>query len=141
MAAKNVPDIYLGPGDTRPVTRALLRDPDKSDGNKGDPMDLTNKTVVFEYQPWDGSVAAVTRNCTIVQSSPTVNRGFVDIDWLATGGAVVPTGTDFNARYIVTDPDTGRETFPGGPDRVLPSGRNESFLWLQVARDFAPVGP
>ncbi len=150
-----LPDIVLGPGDTAPVTRITLYEPDLADGSPGAPMNLQNgytagssfKTVVCRHQVRDASLAFVNRAVIIRQSLPPsaaglsdgVNQGVIDIDWLASGGSVVPAPSDHNLRIIVTDSGGHQETFPNGEDEPQPDGSNPAFLWLQVSRDFVIV--
>src|SRR3954471_3487753 len=136
------PDIQLGPGDTAPITRLQLFEPDNPDGSPGDPLNLQNanltfKTVVFKYQIRDKSTPPVSRTPTILQTSPTdATRGWIQIDWLETGGAVTPPGSNHRARAIVTDNGNHQETFPNGENIELPDGTNPSWLWMQVSEDF-----
>ena len=123
-----IPDIYLGPGDTAPSEEIILLDPPKAGASRGEPMNLQNaelsqKTVVFVYQNRNTNDPHVTRAVLIRQVSPTEKRGAVVIDWLSTGGPVVPPGSDHDARFIVTD-NTGHQT-------TIPNvGQG---YWLQVA--------
>jgi hypothetical protein len=149
------PDIVLGPGDTAPITRITLYEPDAPDGTPGAPLNLQNgyapgssyKTVVCKHQVRDWSLAPVVRAVIIRQTAPPsaaglsdgVLQGVIDIDWLATGGPVVPAPSDHNLRFIVTDSGGHQETFPNGADCPRPDGSNPAFLWLQVGRDFLPT--
>lgn len=149
------PDIELGPGDTAPITRLTLYDPDLPDGTPGPPMNLQNgntvgssfKSVVCKHQVRDWSLAPVLRTVIIRQTAPPsapglsdgVNQGVIDIDWLASGGPVVPAPSDHNLRLIVTDNAGYQQTSPNGEDCPQPDGTNPAFLWLHVARDFVPV--
>jgi hypothetical protein len=146
------PDIQLGPGDTAPITRVTLYDPDLPDGSDGPPMNLQNanlsfKTIVCRHQVRDYSLAYVDRTVTIVQSTPPsapgladgINQGVIDIDWLASGGPVVPAPSDHNLRFTVTDNTNHQTSYPNGEDDPKPDGTNPAFLWLQVSRGFVVV--
>ncbi len=146
------PDIVLGPGDTAPMSRVTLYEQDAPDGTPGAPLNLQNgntggssfKVVVCKHQVRDWSLVPVVRAVIIRQTAPPsapglsdgVLQGVVDIDWFASGGPVVPSPSDHNLRFIVTD-NTGRqETFPHGPDCPQMDGSNPAFMWLQVTEDF-----
>lgn len=129
------PNILVGPGDTSPALRVILTDP------QGAPMSLLNPdlspfTVVLRFQPWDGSLAFVDRACTVLQSSPTVDVGLVQLDWLATGGPVTPAGVDWRARFITHDAASHQESFPMGVSNGGPPGEDPAWLWMQTAADF-----
>lgn len=130
-------DIFLGPGDTAPITRYVLRGPNKDDGSDGDPLDLSGCTIVFRYQPRDGSVAVASRNVTVF-GDPTL--GDTELDWLATGGGISPG--DYNARYRITFPAGHVLHVPNGDQRLI-RGEDSlpapTFFWMQVAPDFVTV--
>lgn len=135
MSCSKRPDILVGPGDTSPALRVILLDP------QGQPMsllnsDLTPFTVFLRYQPWDGTVAFVQRSCTVLQSSLTVDVGLVQLDWLASGGAVVPAGIDWRARFISHDNAGHQESFPMGVSNGGPPGEDPAWLWMQTGADF-----
>ena len=128
----STPDIYLGPGDTFPVTRFVLRGPDLEDGSDGDPVDLSSAVqVVFRYQLRSASQLAANRMMVI--ASPATD-GQVTLDWLTTGGGI-PSG-DYNARVIVTFADGHVESFPQLRPGDDPS---DEFFWLHVGRDFIAI--
>lgn len=117
-----------------------LLEPDLEDGTPGAAMnlqngDLTFKSVVFKHQIRDWTLPAVVRTAIVVQSSPTVDRGVVEIDWFSSGGPVLPPGSAHNARFIVVDSSGHQETWPHGEGEFC-DGTDDSFLWLQVSRDF-----
>lgn len=129
------PDMILGPGDTAPVHVVTLFLPDDQDGNPGPAIDLTGATVTCRNQLRNGSGAVAVRTASILQTSPTVNRGVVAIDWTLGDGLPAP-GHDYFVRLKVVDAGGRIQSFPNGPDRMLPDGTNPAFLWLQVSRDF-----
>lgn len=126
------PDIYLGPGDTFPVTRLTLRGPNLEDGSPGDPIDLTTAVqLIFRYQLRAASELPVNRVMTL---DGAATLGKVKLDWLTTGGGI-PSG-DYNARAVVTFADGHVETFPQlrpGDDPL-----NE-FFWLHVGASFITI--
>ena len=134
------PDIQLAPGDTQPAYEFVLYEPDTAAGRRGDPRDLFGCTVTFEFQ-LRGSTTVETREALVLASTaaPATNQGAVLIDWLSSGGAVATgnqTALNYDARFIIVDPTGHQETYPNGPDVILPDGSNPAFLWMQVSRDF-----
>lgn len=131
------PDIFLGPGDTAPITRLSLRGPNNDDGSEGDPLDLTGCVVVVRFQPQDGSVAVEQRD-TVIVGDPTT--GEIDIDWSATGGGLL--SGNYNLRCRVTYPSGHVLHVPNGDQRVV-RGEDSlpapTFFWMQVAPDFVAV--
>lgn len=131
-----IPDIQLKPGDTAPMTRITLYDPPAADGTPGLAADIQGWTGTFKYERRSGGTVS-SRVVTVMQSSPTVNRGVIQIDWLGTGGPVSTTNLvplDYNAHVIMLDTTGHQETWPNGPDRVKADGTNEAFWWMQVSR-------
>jgi hypothetical protein len=126
-----VPDIALGPGDTGPLEEIVLLDAPVAPSIVGLPMnlqnaDLTFKTVVVEYQNRVTTDPKVTRGVVIRQTSPTVKRGTIWIDWLSTGGPVVPPGSNHDLRFVITDNAGHQQTVP-------PAGQG---YWLAVSPAF-----
>ncbi len=135
------PDIIIPPGDTAPNTRAILMDASDPDGPDAEPLNLQNadlsfKTVALYYQNRDSGSPVLTRPCVVIQTTPTTNRGVVEINWAASGGALAPPGSNHRARFVVTDIALRQQTLPRGPDIELEDGSNPSFLWIQVSRAF-----
>lgn len=126
-----IPDIYLGPGDTGPLEEIVLLDPAVPPATVGSPMNLQNsdlsfKTIVVQYQNRATTDPHVTRAVVIRQTDPATKRGAVWIDWLATGGPVVPPGSNHDLRFIVTDNAGHQMTIP-------PVGQG---YWLAVSPAF-----
>ena len=112
-----IPDIFLGPGDTGPITELVLLDPPAAGALVGaatnlQNSDLTFKSVIVEYQDRATTAPAVERSVVILQTDPATNRGKVQIDWLATGGPVVPAGSNHDLRFVITDNAGRQQTVP-----------------------------
>lgn len=141
MLESGVPDILIMPGDTTPNTRMTLLDAADPDGPDAAAMNLQNadlsfKTVVLYYQNRTSGSTVLSRPVVVIQTSPTVDRGVIEINWAATGGAVTPPGSNHRARLVVTDNAGRPQTWPRRPDVEMEDGSNPSFYWLQVPRAF-----
>ncbi len=65
--------------DDAPALQATLRQPNKADGSPGDPWDLTGGTVDIVIGVKNGSAAAITGSCTLLDQ--TTDPGGVTYNW------------------------------------------------------------
>ena len=132
------PDMMLGPGDTAPVYKVILRWPKKADGTPGDVVNVANATGIMRFQSRGRSVAFFDIPVTPVgtQEVGDPDEGKVTIDFEDSPGNIA--SGDYIARAIMQLQDGRQVSIPNGRIAGIPADLAE-FFWLHVAADFTVV--